>query len=147
MEAFREARLRRARRQAVTLARAVSAARKRIKAEASRPPIDGFALRDLLAERAADARLVDVRVNRPPWTAAGIRVAAGEQVTWLAWGKAYVARPLGIGFGPSVVLIGRIGDGPAQDSARDTFTFTADREGPVELASRFRVSRTRTGPS
>ena len=36
-----------------------------------------------------------------------------------------------------MVLIGRVGDGPAQDSARDTLTFTADREGPVELRSRF----------
>jgi DUF3047 family protein len=137
MEAFREARLRRARRQAVTLARAIRAARARIKAEAPRSPIDGVGLRDLLAEVAADARLVDVPVNRPPWTAAGIHVAAGEQVTWLAWGAAYVAKPLGIGFGPSVVLVGRVGDGPAQDSARDTLTFTADREGPVELGSRF----------
>jgi hypothetical protein len=137
MDAFREARLRRARRQAVTLARAIRAGRARVKAEAPRPPIDGVALRNLLAEVAADARLVGIRVNRPPWTAAGIHVATGEQVTWLAWGTAYVARPLGIGFGPSVVMIGRVGDGPAQDSARNTFTFTADREGPVELASRF----------
>ena len=36
-----------------------------------------------------------------------------------------------------MVLIGRVGDGPAQDSARDTFTFTADRDGPLELRSRF----------
>jgi hypothetical protein len=119
MEAFREARLRRARRQAVTLARAIRAARARVKAEAPRPPIDGVALRDLVAEVAADARLVDVPVNRPPWTAAGIHVAAGERVTWLAWGAAYVARPLGIGFGPSVVVVGRVGDGPVRDSARD----------------------------
>ena len=136
MEAFREARLRRARRQAVTLTRAIRAARARVKAEAPRPPIDGVALRDLLAEVAADVRLVDVRVNRPPWTAAGVHVAAGEQVTWLAWGAAYVAKPLGIAWGPSIVLIGRVGDGPAQDSARDTFTFSADREGPIELRSR-----------
>jgi hypothetical protein len=137
MEAFREARLRRTRRQAVTLARAVRAARARVKAEAPRTPIDGAALRDLLAEVGADARLVDVPVNRPPWTATGIHVAAGEQVTWLAWGTAYMARPLGIGFGPASALIGRVGDGPAMDSARDTFTFTAPCEGPVELASRF----------
>jgi hypothetical protein len=137
MEAFREARLRRARRQAFTIARAIRAGRARIKAEAPQPWIDGVALRRLLTEVAADARLVDVPVNRPPWTAAGIQVAAGERVTWLAWGAAYLARPLGIGWGPSLVLVGRVGDGPALDSARDTLTFTADREGPVELASRF----------
>ncbi len=44
---------------------------------------------------------------------------------------------MGIGWGPSIALIGRVGDGPAQDIARDTFTFTADREGPAELRSRF----------
>lgn len=137
MEAFREGRLRRATRQAVTLARAIRAARARIKAQAGRPPIDGTALRDLLSEVAADARLVDIPVNRPPWAAAGIQVAAGEQVTWLAWGAAYVARPLGIGFGPSVVLLGRVGDGSVQDSALDTVTFTADRDGPLEFGTRF----------
>src|SRR5687767_9473024 len=100
MEAFREARLRRARRQVVTLARAVRAARARTKAQAAQPRIDGGALRDLLAERAADARLVEVRTDRPPWTAAGVRVARGEQVTWLAWGAAWVAKPMGIGWGP-----------------------------------------------
>jgi hypothetical protein len=69
MEAFREARLRRTWRQALTVARAIRAGRARIRAEAPRRRIDGVALRDLLAEVAADARLVDVRVSRPPWTA------------------------------------------------------------------------------
>jgi hypothetical protein len=136
MEAFREARSRRARRQAVTLVRAVRAARARAKAETPPPPVDGGALRDLLAEVAADARLVEVPANRPPWTAAGIRVTAGDQVTWLAWGAAHLAKPLGISWGPSMVLIGRVADGPERDSARDTFTFTAEGEGPVELRSR-----------
>jgi hypothetical protein len=145
MQAFREARLRRTRRQAVTLARAIHAGRARSKAETAQPRVDGVALRDLLAKVAADARLVEVRVNRPPWTAAGIRVAPGEQVTWLAWGEAYVARPLGIGWGPGMVLICRVGKGPEQDSARGTFTFTADREGPVELRSRFPGEPRETG--
>lgn len=114
----------------MTLVRAIRAGRARMKSEAPQPLVDGVTLRDLLDEVAADARLVDVRVNRPPWTAAGIHVAAGERVTWLAWGAAYVAKPLGIGWGPSMVLIGRVRDGPAQDSARDTLTFDADREGP-----------------
>ena len=88
MDAFRENTLRRTRRQAVTLAWAVRAARARMKVEAARPRVDGVALRDLLAARAADACLVDVRVNRPPWTSAGVHVAAGERVTWLAWARA-----------------------------------------------------------
>lgn len=136
MDVFREPRPRRAGRQAVTLARAVRAARARVRAAGARPPVDGVALRDLLAEVAVDARLVDVRVDRPPWTAAGIDVAAGEQVTWLAWGAAHVVKPLGISWGPNMVLIGRVGGGPERDSARDTLTFTADRGGPLELRSR-----------
>ncbi|MEA2124901.1 MAG: hypothetical protein QOI80_1683 [Solirubrobacteraceae bacterium] len=87
VEASREARLRRAWRQAVTLVRAIRAARTRIKAEAPQPRVDGAVLRDLLAEAATDVRQVDVRVNRPPWTATGIHVGAGERATWLAWDR------------------------------------------------------------
>jgi hypothetical protein len=36
-----------------------------------------------------------------------------------------------------VVLAGRVADGPAQGSARDTLTFTADRACPVEIGSTF----------
>jgi Protein of unknown function (DUF3047) len=38
---------------------------------------------------------------------------------------------------PRNVLRGRVGDGAARGSARDTLTFTADRDGQVELASVF----------
>jgi len=138
MEAYREGRLRRTARQAVTIARAVRAGRARVRAAPPRAAsVDGPALRDLLAGVAADARLVDVPCDRPPWTSTGIRVAAGEQVTWLAWGFAYLIRPLGIGARPRLVLGARVSGGGLEQSARDTFTFTADRAGDVELASLF----------
>jgi hypothetical protein len=87
VEVFREARLSRARRRAVTIARAVHAGRARMKASPRRAPgVDGAALRDLVAEVAADAEVVDVPVNRPPWTSTRLEVAAGDQVTWLGWG-------------------------------------------------------------
>lgn len=122
MEAFREGRLRRSVRQAVTIARAVRAGRARVKAAAPRAPlIDGPALRDLVAEAAADAQLVDLACNRPQWTTSGLRVAAGEQVTWLAWGFAYVIKPLGIGVWPRNALGGRVTGGALEHSARDTF--------------------------
>jgi hypothetical protein len=138
MKAFREGRLRRSVRQAGTIARAIRAGRARVKAAPPKAPqVDGPALRDLVAEAAADAHLVDVACNRPQWTTTGLQVAAGEQVTWLAWGFAYVIKPLGIGVRPRNALGGRVRGGALQHSARDTFTFSADRDGHVELASLF----------
>jgi hypothetical protein len=99
--------------------------------------VDGPALRDLLLEVAAGAQVANIPVNRPPWTSTGLQVAAGEQVTWLAWGFVYIVKPLGIGAPPRLVLRGRIDGGALQESARDTLTFTADRTGEVELASLF----------
>jgi len=120
----------------VTLVRAVRAGRARAKATPSPSPVDGAALRKLLDGVAAGAQFVEIPANRRPWTPSGLRVARGEQVTWLAWGRAYLIKPLGIGVGPSLGLLGRVGDGRPQESARGSPTFTADRDGPVELAGR-----------
>ena len=135
--AYREGRFQRMRRQAVTISRAVRAGRARVRATVADATVDGEALRDLVAEAAAEALLVEVPVNRRPWTATGIRVSRGEAVTWLAWGRAYLIRPLGLGAGPSLGLLGRVEDGPPQTSAGETFTFTADRDGPIEFGGRF----------
>src|SRR6266542_5986506 len=89
-------------RQAVTIGRAVRAGRARVRATPVDATVDGEALRDLVAEAAAEARLIEVPVNRRPWMATGIRVARGEAVTWLVWGRAYLIRPLGLGAGPSL---------------------------------------------
>jgi plastocyanin len=138
MEAYREGTLRRSARQAVTIVRALRAGRTQAKrARAEVPQVDGLALRDLLAEVAADARSVRVTVNRAQWTRTGMQVAAGDQVTWLAWGLAHVVAPLGISVWPHFALGGRIHGGAVQQSGRDTLTFTADRNGHVELASLF----------
>jgi hypothetical protein len=99
--------------------------------------VDGGALRNLVAEAAAEVRLVNVPVNRRPWTATGMHVAAGEAVTWLAFGRAYLIRPLALGVGPSLGLLCRIRDAPPQVSAQETYTFFADRSGPIELGGRF----------
>jgi pimeloyl-ACP methyl ester carboxylesterase len=136
-DAFREARLRRARRQAVTIARAVRAGRARVRATRAGEAMDGDALLKLVSEAAAEAQLVEVPANRRPWTATRIRVASGESVTWLASGHAYLIRPIGLGVRPSLGLLGRVQGGPAQMSPRATFTFVADRDGPIELGGRF----------
>lgn len=138
MDAFREGALRRSVRQAVTIGRAVRAARARVKAAPPHSPeVDGVALRELLAEVGTDAQLVRVPANRCRWTTTGVQCQVGEQVTWLAWGRAYVVKLLGVGVWPRFALGGRVSGGAVQQSGRDTFTFTADRDGQLELASLF----------
>jgi len=102
MDAFREAAYRRWSRQASTLARAVRAGRVRAKADSQRAVarVDGGALRDLVAGVAADVRLVRVPVKQPPWTSTGLAVAAGEDVSWLAWGSLHLVRPLAVALRP-----------------------------------------------
>jgi hypothetical protein len=132
MEAFREARLRRWRRQAVTIARAIRAGSARAKAAPPRVPrVDGAALRDLVAEAPADAQLVEIAVKRPVWTTTSVRVAAGERVTWLSWGFAYAVKPLGIGVWPRNVLLGRVGGGASAGRRRIRLLFVQD-ESTVE---------------
>ena len=135
MEAFRESRPRRAARQARTVARAVRAGRARAKAAPPLPEVDGPALRALLAEAAADARLVDVPVKQAPWHPTGVSAAEGEQLTWLAWGRLVLIKPLGTALPARASLRVRVGDGPLQVSPRETFTFAAERAGDVRIGS------------
>ncbi|HET7245147.1 MAG TPA: DUF3047 domain-containing protein [Streptosporangiaceae bacterium] len=135
--AFRETAYRRWRRQATTLVRASRAGRARAKADPRRhvAPVDAAALRDLVATVAADARLVRVPVNRPPWTPTGLAVTAGDDVSWLAWGSPHLVWPLTVAVRPRLTLRGRVDDGVPQDGARDTVTFGADRAGELRLGS------------
>ena len=135
--AFRETAYRRGRRQAATLARAVRARHARAKADPARgfAPVDGGSLRGLVATVAADARLVRVLVNQPPWTPTGLVVTAGDDVSWLAWGSPHLVWPLSVAMRPRLTLRGRVDDGVPQDGARDTVTFRADRPGELRLVS------------
>lgn len=135
--AYREPVYRRGARQALTVLQAARVGRARAKSDPWRhvAPIDGTTLRDLVATVAEEARLVSVPVNRPPWQPTGLTVAAGQQVTWLAWGRLYLVGPLGVGVRPRLVLRGRVGDGPPQDSSCDTVSFRADRSGELRLGS------------
>lgn len=135
MDAFRESAPRRRARQAVTIARAVRAARARVRAAPSRAPVDGEALRSLLAEAAADARLVEVPADRPPWTPTRVAVAAGDRLTWLAWGEAGLVRPLGLALPAELSLGLRVRSGEIVQGSRPTGTLTAARSGDVEVAS------------
>jgi hypothetical protein len=135
--AFRETAYRRGRRQAATLARAVRAGHARAKADPAGgvAPVDGGSLRGLVATVAADARLVRVPVNQPPWTPTGLAVTAGDDVSWLAWGSPHLVWPLTVAVRPRLTLRGRVDDGAAQGGACDTVTFRADRAGELRLAS------------
>src|SRR3954453_3210452 len=138
MEVFKEHRLRRARRQAVTVMRAIRAGRARVRSSPIvEPQVDGAALSAYLAGAGADAQLIGVPMNRPPWRSSGVRVPAGDQVTWLAWGIAHLLKPLGAFVPVEAVLAVRVPGGAPQRSARPTYTFTADRDGVVELGPLF----------
>jgi pimeloyl-ACP methyl ester carboxylesterase len=135
--AFRDTAYRHWAHQAWTLARAVRARGARPKADPRRDaaPADAQALRDLVATVAADARLVRVPVNQPPWTPTGLAVTTGEDVSWLAWGSLHLIRPLGAALRPRLTMRGRVGDGAPVEGARDTVTFRADRTGELRLGS------------
>jgi len=138
VQAYRETAARRGLRGVATLARALRAGRARGRATAAGPPrIDGDRLRSLLAATGAEARLVAVPVDRPPWTPTGLRVEPGEVVGWLAWGSVRPAGPLGISAPPRAVLGARIGGGPPRRSTADTLTFAAAGAGELQLGSLF----------
>src|SRR4051794_6198261 len=138
MEVFRESRLRRARRQAVTVMRAIRAGRARVRSSpVAEPDVDGAAVLACLADACADARLIEVPMNRPPWRSSGVQVSAGDRVTWLAWGVAPLVKPLGAFVPVEAVLGGRVSGGAVQRSSRPTCTVTADRDGVVELGPLF----------
>ncbi len=132
VDVFRDASVRAVLRDSLTSAKAMAG---------GRPPVegahvDGPKLLSHFVGLATDERLVDIPVNRRPWTSSGVRVEQGDRVTWLAWGRAYAMMPRSIGAGPSFGMLCRVGDGPVQMSARPTFTFTADRDGEVLFGGR-----------
>ena len=137
MDAFREAAYRRWRRQASTVVRAVRAGRAPAKPDPRRAaaPVDGEALRGLVATVAADVRLVRVPVNQPPWTPTGLAVTTGEDVSWLAWGSPHLLQPLPVILRPRLALRGCIDGGIPQEGGRDTVTFRADSTGELRLGS------------
>jgi hypothetical protein len=137
VQVLREVKLRRARRQLATLTRAVRAGRCRAKSRETEKPVNGEALLQVLNAVGADVQRIKVPVNRPPWTPTTIHVDVGDQITWLAWGHVDLIKPLGTAVGPSTGLLCRVGNGKPHDSGRSTRTFTADCNGPVQVAGRF----------
>lgn len=71
--------------------------------------------------------------NRPPWTPAGLDVAAGDRITLLGSGFVRWSPKSDAGAGPKFHLWGRVPGGLAFGITQDTTTVTVDRTGPLEL--------------
>lgn len=86
------------------------------------------------AEHVAEARVLHLPANVPPWTASGIRVAKGDAFTLFAEGRVVLSQEAGLWNGPSMHLWARIGGrGPLLNGTRDTASFEAASEGDLEL--------------
>lgn len=82
--------------------------------------------------------LVAVPVDRPPWTDAGLALAAGDRVTIFGAGRAWLSRRLDLWVGPQFQLWARVGGAaPIFNGPRDHHSFVSERAGPLELASYF----------
>jgi hypothetical protein len=62
---------------------------------------------------------------------------AGDDISWLAWGSPHLMWPKGVALRPRLALRARVDDGAAQESARETMTFRADRAGELRLGSAY----------
>lgn len=83
----------------------------------------------------AEAKVIRLPANVPPWTDTGIRVAKGDEITILAEGRAIVSTEMGLHSRPRYALWARVGKrGPIWTGTRDTQSFRCDRDGPLELA-------------
>ena len=82
--------------------------------------------------------LVDVPARAEPWTAAGLDVRAGDEVTTFCAGRVALADPVGLWVPASAALWFRVGGrAPIFRGSRDTHGFTAANPGALELAVEF----------
>jgi hypothetical protein len=71
--------------------------------------------------------------NRPPWTATGLEVEAGDHISLLGSGFIRWSPTRDIGAGAKFHLWARVPGGEVVSCTQDTTTFVADRAGPLEL--------------
>jgi hypothetical protein len=84
---------------------------------------------------APSGRVLHLPAAVPPWTATGLVVSAGDEVTLLARGRVTLSEELGLWGGPRVYLWARVGGrGPLLHGTRETATFRAPRDGELEVA-------------
>jgi hypothetical protein len=86
----------------------------------------------------AEHRFYSLPANQPPWLDSGLDLAAGEQVTTIATGRAWMSREAGIWMGPNLWAWFRINaDGPIFRGKRATNSFAAERAGRLWLGGSF----------
>lgn len=133
--AFREPRVRRGRRQLATAARALLAGIARGRSLEPVVSIDGPALAALLRDAGArDARALELKAGRPPWTTTGLRAESGEEVIWMVRGRA----SLGVTHFDAPSTFGlRIGDGPIQSMPAESGAAVTAAGGEVRVTNLF----------
>jgi len=90
---------------------------------------------DVRARALADARVVRLPGNVPPWTDTGVRLARGDEVSILAEGKVVTLEAANLWYRPRFALWARVGErGPIWTGTRDTQSFRAATEGTLQLA-------------
>lgn len=115
------------------------------RAGAAAPPMDAAAFRagfapllEAAADEIAAHAFVELPANRMPWTASGIVLAPGDEVTIFSAGRIWLSRALDIWVGPQFQIWGRIGEaGEVFNGVHDAMTITARDGGLLFLAGQF----------
>lgn len=90
------------------------------------------------AELVAEYQFVEVPANRPPWTATGIKLAAGDGVTLFCAGRAHLIASPYARVEAHSALWARVGtEGPIFRAARGSYTFIAEKPGELYLTNLF----------
>lgn len=91
---------------------------------------------DQLGEAVVRHDWIEVDARRADWLDSGIDLESGRALTLLAQGRAYVSRPLDVGFGPAVGLWHRVGQGEIGKIVGTASTLRADRPGSLFLTTK-----------
>ena len=84
------------------------------------------------------AKYVHLDAKKPPWTATGIMVEKGQEVSVFATGRLWRSRPRDLWLAPQFGLWCRLGEnGVVFNSTHDTNTFEAERSAELYLATQF----------
>ncbi len=89
-------------------------------------------------EMLREVRFVEMPADQPPWFDTGVDIEAGQQLTYFACGRAYVAKALDIWVPAPLQIWSRIGEkGTIQSATRDSHTLTATSAGRLYFGNYF----------
>ena len=95
-------------------------------------------LLDAVRDEVEGAYYVYLDGKRPPWTATGIALRPGQEVSAFAAGRLWRSRSRDLWIGPQLGLWYRLGEsGPVFNGTHDTNTFRAERSADLYLATQF----------